>query len=80
MQINIPFREKESKSDVNLSIVRNNSSLSSDEETALNIVSDVFVNGTIQFLGNNQTVFLSIRKDEQNLIVDINDELIDEDI
>lgn len=80
MQINIPFREKESKSDVNLSIVRNNSSLSSDEKNALNIVSDVFVNGTIQFLGNNQTVFLSIRKDEQNLIVDINDELIDEDI
>ena len=62
MQIKIPFREKESKSDVNLSIIKNNSSLSSDEKAALDIVSSVFANGTIQFIGNDQTVFYLLEK------------------
>ena len=62
MQIKIPFREKESKSDVNLSIIKNNSSLSSDEKAALDIVSTVFANGTIQFIGNDQTVFYLLEK------------------
>ncbi len=76
MQIKLPFRNNENKADVNLSIVSNNTSLSEDEKESLNHVANIFTGGTIEYIGKFQTVFVSIRKESDCLIIQINDELI----
>ena len=72
MQIKLPFRNNENKADVNLSIVSNNTSLSEDEKESLNHVANIFTGGTIEYIGKFQTVFVSIRKESDCLIIQIN--------
>ncbi|MGN1175287.1 MAG: hypothetical protein ACI4S1_07510 [Roseburia sp.] len=77
MLIEIPYREKEEKTDIRPYFQPvSNRSLTDEEDNCLKRLADYFTQCEIGYNGKWSTNFIKISKKENALIVEINDNLI----
>lgn len=77
MRVKIPYSECDKKSDVQLNIsALLEDSLSEEMKRHLDAVSEYIIKNKLSYRGNNQQNYISIKKEEDGIIVEIKDEFV----
>ena len=77
MRVKIPYSEFDMNSDVQLNIsALLEDSLSEEMKRHLDAVSEYIIKSKLSYRGNNQQNYISIKKEEDGIIVEIKDEFV----